>query len=125
MQHAPATLPCSDNSKALMSFFELYSANVPLLMPSAEWMYRLLYMRGQLSVGERCLALASKILGHAVMALGFRSSKLHLHCMLACTDLHILISSPKVGINPSCQGTSHPSASLKRRMPTPRLAPQP
>ena len=61
--HAPATLPCSENSKALMSFFELYSANVPLLMPSAEWMYRLLYMRGQLSVGERCLALASKILG--------------------------------------------------------------
>jgi len=46
-----------------MSFFELYSANVPLLMPSAEWMYRLLYMRGQLSVGERCPALASKILG--------------------------------------------------------------
>jgi hypothetical protein len=46
-----------------MSFFELYSANVPLLMPSAEWMYRLLYLRGQLSVGERCPALASKILG--------------------------------------------------------------
>eukprot|EP00930_Biecheleria_cincta_P100925 TRINITY_DN92543_c0_g1_i1.p1 TRINITY_DN92543_c0_g1~~TRINITY_DN92543_c0_g1_i1.p1 ORF type:complete len:527 (-),score=77.20 TRINITY_DN92543_c0_g1_i1:33-1514(-) len=38
---------------ALMTFYELYSANIPLLMPSAEWMYRLLYQRGQLSVGER------------------------------------------------------------------------
>lgn len=47
---AVALLP---QDHALMSFFELYSANVPLLMPSAEWMYRLLYMRGQLSVGER------------------------------------------------------------------------
>eukprot|EP00435_Cladocopium_sp_Y103_P046641 s1989_g13.t1 len=47
---AVALLP---QDHALMSFFELYSANIPLLMPSAEWMYRLLYMRGQLSVGER------------------------------------------------------------------------
>ena len=39
-----------------MSFYELYSATVPLLLPSAEWMYRLLYMRGQLSVGERVAA---------------------------------------------------------------------
>lgn len=39
-----------------MSFYELYSATVPLLLPSAEWMYRLLYMRGQLSVGERVVA---------------------------------------------------------------------
>lgn len=38
---------------ALMTFYELYSANMPLLMPSAVWMYRLLYQRGQLSVGER------------------------------------------------------------------------
>lgn len=36
---------------ALMSFYELYSISIPLLMPSAEWMFRLLYMRGQLSVG--------------------------------------------------------------------------
>ena len=61
-----------------MSFYELYSTATPLLLPSAEWMYRLpgdlfgslllitmkgladqrrppfrLYMRGQLSVGER------------------------------------------------------------------------
>ena len=42
-------------NEALMSFYELYSANIPLLIPSAEWMYRLLYMRGQLSVGERAL----------------------------------------------------------------------
>ena len=42
-------------TEALMSFYELYSANIPLLIPSAEWMYRLLYMRGQLSVGERVL----------------------------------------------------------------------
>lgn len=34
-------------------FYELYSAGIPLLMPGAEWMYRLLYQRGQLSVGER------------------------------------------------------------------------
>ncbi|CAE7239095.1 unnamed protein product [Symbiodinium sp. CCMP2456] len=38
---------------ALMTFYELYSANIPLLMPGTEWMYRLLYQRGQLSVGER------------------------------------------------------------------------
>eukprot|EP00434_Breviolum_minutum_P005952 symbB.v1.2.005249.t1/scaffold304.1/size234131/8 len=38
---------------ALMTFYELYSAGIPLLMPGAEWMYRLLYQRGQLSVGER------------------------------------------------------------------------
>eukprot|EP00927_Polykrikos_kofoidii_P046588 TRINITY_DN40777_c0_g1_i1.p1 TRINITY_DN40777_c0_g1~~TRINITY_DN40777_c0_g1_i1.p1 ORF type:complete len:805 (+),score=94.80 TRINITY_DN40777_c0_g1_i1:142-2415(+) len=38
---------------ALMSFYELYSAGVPLMLPNADWMYRLLYMRGQLSVGER------------------------------------------------------------------------
>ncbi|CAK9071239.1 FHA domain-containing protein (Fragment) [Durusdinium trenchii] len=47
---AAALLP---QDHALMSFYELYSANLPLLLPSAEWMYRLLYMRGQLSVGER------------------------------------------------------------------------
>eukprot|EP00434_Breviolum_minutum_P038833 symbB.v1.2.034458.t1/scaffold4450.1/size39506/4 len=47
---AVALLP---QDHALMSFYELYSANIPLLIPSAEWMYRLLYMRGQLSVGER------------------------------------------------------------------------
>eukprot|EP00439_Symbiodinium_sp_Y106_P073795 s1310_g13.t13 len=34
---------------ALMTFYELYSANIPLLMPGTEWMYRLLYQRGQLS----------------------------------------------------------------------------
>jgi len=38
---------------ALMTFYELYSAGIPILLPSAEWMYRLLYQRGQLSVGER------------------------------------------------------------------------
>lgn len=38
---------------ALMTFYELYSAGMPLLMPAAEWMYRFLYQRGQLSVGER------------------------------------------------------------------------
>ncbi|CAE7258984.1 unnamed protein product [Symbiodinium necroappetens] len=38
---------------ALMTFYELYSGNIPLLMPGTEWMYRLLYQRGQLSVGER------------------------------------------------------------------------
>eukprot|EP00429_Kryptoperidinium_foliaceum_P062109 CAMPEP_0176083718 /NCGR_PEP_ID=MMETSP0120_2-20121206/41888_1 /TAXON_ID=160619 /ORGANISM="Kryptoperidinium foliaceum, Strain CCMP 1326" /LENGTH=484 /DNA_ID=CAMNT_0017417509 /DNA_START=60 /DNA_END=1510 /DNA_ORIENTATION=+ len=38
---------------ALMTFYELYSARVPLLLPAAEWMYRFLYQRGQLSVGER------------------------------------------------------------------------
>lgn len=38
---------------ALMTFYELYSAGMPLLLPAAEWMYRLLYQRGQLSVGER------------------------------------------------------------------------
>lgn len=37
---------------ALMVFYELYSACMPLLLPSREWMYRLLYQRGQLSVGE-------------------------------------------------------------------------
>lgn len=38
---------------ALMTFYELYSARIPLLLPAAEWMYRFLYQRGQLSVGER------------------------------------------------------------------------
>jgi len=38
---------------ALMTFYEIYSAGVPMMLPSAEWMYRLLYQRGQLSVGER------------------------------------------------------------------------
>jgi len=38
---------------ALMTFYELYSAAMPIMLPSAEWMYRLLYQRGQLSVGER------------------------------------------------------------------------
>lgn len=38
---------------ALMTFYELYSAGMPLLLPSADMMYRLLYQRGQLSVGER------------------------------------------------------------------------
>eukprot|EP00928_Gymnodinium_smaydae_P090055 TRINITY_DN73906_c0_g1_i1.p1 TRINITY_DN73906_c0_g1~~TRINITY_DN73906_c0_g1_i1.p1 ORF type:complete len:835 (+),score=90.29 TRINITY_DN73906_c0_g1_i1:78-2507(+) len=38
---------------ALMTFYELYSAGIPLLLPQAEWMYRFLYQRGQLSVGER------------------------------------------------------------------------
>lgn len=38
---------------ALMTFYELYSAGVPLLLPAADWMYRFLYQRGQLSVGER------------------------------------------------------------------------
>ncbi|CAK9009437.1 unnamed protein product [Durusdinium trenchii] len=38
---------------ALMTFYELYTATIPLLMPGTEWMYRLLYQRGQLSVGER------------------------------------------------------------------------
>lgn len=38
---------------ALMTFYELYSAGMPLLLPAAEWMYRFLYQRGQLSVGER------------------------------------------------------------------------
>ncbi|CAE6973173.1 unnamed protein product [Symbiodinium sp. CCMP2592] len=47
---AIAMLP---HDHALMSFYELYSTATPLLLPSAEWMYRLLYMRGQLSVGER------------------------------------------------------------------------
>eukprot|EP00929_Paragymnodinium_shiwhaense_P006802 TRINITY_DN110760_c0_g1_i1.p1 TRINITY_DN110760_c0_g1~~TRINITY_DN110760_c0_g1_i1.p1 ORF type:complete len:729 (+),score=93.03 TRINITY_DN110760_c0_g1_i1:60-2246(+) len=47
---AVAMLP---HDHALMSFYELYSMGVPLLMPAADWMYRLLYMRGQLSVGER------------------------------------------------------------------------
>lgn len=38
---------------ALMTFYEIYSARIPLLMPAPEWMYRFLYQRGQLSVGER------------------------------------------------------------------------
>ena len=29
------------SSEALMSFYELYSTATPLLLPSAEWMYRL------------------------------------------------------------------------------------
>eukprot|EP00927_Polykrikos_kofoidii_P054553 TRINITY_DN48961_c0_g1_i1.p1 TRINITY_DN48961_c0_g1~~TRINITY_DN48961_c0_g1_i1.p1 ORF type:complete len:799 (+),score=82.67 TRINITY_DN48961_c0_g1_i1:79-2475(+) len=37
---------------ALMTFYELYSAGIPLLMPGSDWMYRFLYQRGQLSVGE-------------------------------------------------------------------------
>merc|ERR1712129_481562 len=36
---------------ALMTFYELYSAGMPLLLPAREWMYRFLYQRGQLSVG--------------------------------------------------------------------------
>ncbi|KAF4708178.1 hypothetical protein FOZ62_015683, partial [Perkinsus olseni] len=35
-----------------MTFYELYSMEVPIFIPSEEWMYRLLYQRGQLSVGE-------------------------------------------------------------------------
>ena len=37
---------------ALMTFYELYSMGIPLFMPAANWMYRFLYQRGQLSVGE-------------------------------------------------------------------------
>ena len=37
---------------ALMTFYELYSMGIPLFMPNSNWMYRFLYQRGQLSVGE-------------------------------------------------------------------------
>ncbi|KAF4692568.1 hypothetical protein FOZ60_013052 [Perkinsus olseni] len=37
---------------AQMTFYELYSMEIPIFIPSEEWMYRLLYQRGQLSVGE-------------------------------------------------------------------------
>eukprot|EP00928_Gymnodinium_smaydae_P089219 TRINITY_DN7320_c1_g1_i1.p1 TRINITY_DN7320_c1_g1~~TRINITY_DN7320_c1_g1_i1.p1 ORF type:complete len:759 (+),score=55.49 TRINITY_DN7320_c1_g1_i1:79-2355(+) len=47
---------------ALMTFYEFYSMAVPLLLPSKEWMYRLIYQRGQLSVGERWYQ--SIMLGH-------------------------------------------------------------
>merc|ERR1712100_337625 len=38
---------------ALMTFYELYSTCTPMLLPRAEWMYRLLFQRGQLAVGEQ------------------------------------------------------------------------
>ncbi|CAD7936528.1 unnamed protein product [Amoebophrya sp. A25] len=37
---------------ALMTFYELYSMNMPLFLPKIEWIYRFVYQRGQLSVGE-------------------------------------------------------------------------
>lgn len=37
---------------ALMTFYELYSMNIPLFLPKKEWIYRFVYSRGQLSVGE-------------------------------------------------------------------------
>ncbi|CAD7972637.1 unnamed protein product [Amoebophrya sp. A120] len=37
---------------ALMTFYELYSMSVPLFLPKIEWIYRFVYQRGQLSVGE-------------------------------------------------------------------------
>merc|ERR1719387_3213273 len=37
---------------ALMTYYELYSMEMPLLLPAKEWMLRFVYMRGQLSVGE-------------------------------------------------------------------------
>ncbi len=37
---------------ALMTFYELYSMAIPLLLPKEEWIYRFIYQRGQLSVGE-------------------------------------------------------------------------
>jgi len=37
---------------ALMTFYELYQASMPMFLPHKEWMYRILYQRGQLSVGE-------------------------------------------------------------------------
>ena len=37
---------------ALMTFYELYSMAIPLFLPKVEWIYRFVYQRGQLSVGE-------------------------------------------------------------------------
>mmetsp|Transcript_44922 Transcript_44922/g.101686 ORF Transcript_44922/g.101686 Transcript_44922/m.101686 type:complete len:424 (+) Transcript_44922:945-2216(+) len=38
---------------ALMTFYEMYSMGIPIFLPQRTWMYRFLYQRGQLSVGER------------------------------------------------------------------------
>lgn len=37
---------------ALMTYFELYSMGMPLMLPKEDWIYRFIYQRGQLSVGE-------------------------------------------------------------------------
>jgi len=37
---------------ALLTFYELYSMGMPLFLPKVEWIYRFVYQRGQLSVGE-------------------------------------------------------------------------